>query len=411
MRRTKKYNTMHSFAKSAALSALFLSAGVDSFAVRQICTVGPTGAVSNAAARSVASHMPASSSARRTSGGVVRLHATGNEDTDNEIERLKTMAAKLRAEASELEAEKAQALADAAEKAFRQFDTNQDGEISLAELKKGLEKTLKIELSDNRVQELMGEFDASGDGALQLDEFVTVDRFRNKLDALVREEKVRAQDAANLAKKETEAAQILEAKMSLLNDAPPTIQDRFVSLLPYLFPLMDGLAYGRFLLQNQDGSNPIVDIVAVLYTFYRSIPFSGFVAFFALNFLSSVGGINRLIRYNMQQAIYIDIALFFPGLVGALVGAVGGAQIPAAAAEIGTDAIFLSLLAVLAYCSVSSLLGVAPDKLPLISQATTDRMPTIDSFDDNMQFIPREMREQEEQDEKDKDKDKKDEQK
>ncbi len=43
-----------------------------------------------------------------------------------------------------MKAEKAQQLADAAEKAFRQFDTNQDGEISFAELKTGLEKVLKV---------------------------------------------------------------------------------------------------------------------------------------------------------------------------------------------------------------------------------------------------------------------------
>ena len=54
------------------------------------------------------------------------------------------MAAKLRAEAAALEADKAQQLADAAEKAFRKFDTNQDGEISFAELKAGLEKVLKV---------------------------------------------------------------------------------------------------------------------------------------------------------------------------------------------------------------------------------------------------------------------------
>eukprot|EP00957_Ditylum_brightwellii_P151965 11572052-Ditylum_brightwellii.AAC.1 len=40
-------------------------------------------------------------------------------------------------------AERAEALAAAAEKAFRDFDTNKDGEISMAELKAGLEKTLK----------------------------------------------------------------------------------------------------------------------------------------------------------------------------------------------------------------------------------------------------------------------------
>merc|ERR1712113_6412 len=99
------------------------------------------------------------------------------------------MAAKLRAEAAALEAEKAKELADAAEKAFRKFDTNQDGEVSVAELKVGLTNMLKAELSDVRVQQLMDEFDSSGDGVLQLDEFVPPDQFRNRLEALSREER------------------------------------------------------------------------------------------------------------------------------------------------------------------------------------------------------------------------------
>lgn len=67
------------------------------------------------------------------------LYASSEEqaEKDDEIERLKSMAAKLRAEVSSLEAERAAELADAAERAFAQFDTNKDGEISLAELKDG----------------------------------------------------------------------------------------------------------------------------------------------------------------------------------------------------------------------------------------------------------------------------------
>ena len=67
------------------------------------------------------------------------------QETDDEIERLKSMAQKLRAEAAALEAERADELAIAAEKAFQKFDTNQDGEISFDELKQGLEKILKTE--------------------------------------------------------------------------------------------------------------------------------------------------------------------------------------------------------------------------------------------------------------------------
>lgn len=316
------------------------------------------------------------------------------------------MAAKLRAEASALEAEKAQALADAAQKAFDRFDTNNDGEISLAELKEGLEKSLKIELSEKRAKELMETFDASGDGALQIDEMVTIDRFRNKLESLVREEKRLALEAKQQAEEEEKQAAIAAAKLEILNEKEPTISDRFVSILPYLFPLMDGLAYGRFLLNSEDAAaNPAVVSLAVLYALYRAVPFSGFIAFFALNFLAGTPSINRLIRYNMQQAIFVDIALFFPGLAGGLLGALN-LNFPTAIQELSTDAIFVTLLAVLGYCTVSSLFGVTPDKLPLISQSVNDRMPTIDMFDDSGNFIPRQFRQEEGEEDKDKKDDK-----
>ena len=74
-----------------------------------------------------------------------QLYAAADDDAqDNEIERLKRQAAKLRAEAASLEADKAKQLADAAEKAFNKFDINSDGEVSLSELKLGLEKELKV---------------------------------------------------------------------------------------------------------------------------------------------------------------------------------------------------------------------------------------------------------------------------
>ena len=76
------------------------------------------------------------------------LQATESEDNaqDSEIERLRAQAAKLRAEAASLEADKANQLAEAAEKAFQKFDINSDGEVSLSELKTGLEKELKVRI-------------------------------------------------------------------------------------------------------------------------------------------------------------------------------------------------------------------------------------------------------------------------
>eukprot|EP00804_Cyclotella_cryptica_P021146 CCRYP_001462-RA/>CCRYP_001462-RA protein AED:0.34 eAED:0.34 QI:417/1/1/1/1/1/2/123/388 len=350
-----------------------------------------------------------SSSSCSTTSTRIFLSAPDDDTADEEILRLRSLAAKLRAEAAELEAEKAQQMADAAERAFRKFDLNEDGEVSLEELKVGLEKELKTEISANRVAELMRIFDTSGDGALQLSEMPPLEKFRNTLESLVREEKRLAEEAKKELQKEKEAQLLAMAKLEFLNEKEPTMGERVVSILPYLFPLMDGLQYGRFLLSSSDDSNPFIIILAVLYSLYRSIPFSGFVAFFALNFLSGNPSLNRLIRFNMQQAIFIDIALFFPSLIIGLGGLIAGgaaSAITQTAGELFSDVMFGSLLLVLLYCSGSSLLGREPDGIPLISDAVKDRMPTIDMFDNEGRFVPRELRGKDQEEEKKKDNDK-----
>jgi len=187
-----------------------------------------------------------------------------------------------------------------------------------------------------------------------------------------------------MQKKEEEAAALAQARLDILNDREPTVSDRAFSILPYLFPLLDGLQYGRFLLGGEDGSNPFIAALAIIYTLYRNVPFSGLIAFFALNFLSNNPSINRLVRFNMQQAIFVDIALFFPSLVTGLLGIVLGGmktELPAAVVQLGTDGIFVTLLLALGYCTVSSVLGVTPDKLPIISNAVEKRMPSVDMFE------------------------------
>jgi hypothetical protein len=233
----------------------------------------------------------------------------------------------------------------------------------------------------------MESFDQSGDGRLQPGEFVTVDKIRNKLDAIARDEKGAALELAKRAKVEEEALQFRTAQMDILNDREPTATERFVSVLPYLFPLLESLQYAQFLV-TENADNPIAIGAAALYGLYRSIPLASLVAFYALRFLSGNPGINRLIRYNMRQAIYVDIALIFPGLIAGLVALVanGQIQIPTALIELGSDGIVLSTLAVCAYASVSSLLGATPDKIPFISDAVNDRMPSIEMFDQEGRF-------------------------
>lgn len=325
-------------------------------------------------------------------------------DSADEIEKLRSMAAQLRAEAASLEAEQAQEIANRAQKLFEEFDTNGDGEISRGELKAGLEKKLETKLPEDRIAALMESFDDSGDGALQIEEFVTLEKFRNTLEALAREDKQIALEEAKLAKIEEEKAQLEAMKLEMLNDAPPTNKDKLVSVLPYLLPLLDGLQWGRFLIldiEKANGDNPLFIALAVLYTLYRSIPFSGFLAFLAINILSSNTRINRLVRFNLQQSIFVDLALILPGIltgVAAVALPTLGVSLPTNFSELGADFVFGLLLLTLSYCTISSLLGITPDKIPFVSQAVNDRMPSIDWFDEEGRLMPRSSRMRNEED-------------
>lgn len=375
---------MHGFMKYTTIAAFILSAGTNAFSPPSAVKISKV------------------AQPRFARSGGTALFSVSEEKkpdiVDDEIERLKSMAASLRAEAASLEAEKAQEVAEATERAFNKFDVNKDGEVSLEELKEGLEKVLKTELEEKRVRKLMDEFDTNSDGVLQMNEFVSVDRFRSRLEGLIRDEKAAALEAKKQAKIEKEAAVLAEARANILNDGPPTNKDKVLSTIPYLFPLMDGLLFGRFLLTDTD--NPAVQLLALIYTVYRNIPFSGFVTIVAFNILSGNVGINRLIRFNMQQAIYLDIALFVPSFIASIYSLVIKGGAPEALTQIGSDAIFVTLIAAIGYSVVSSLVGATPDKLPGISDYVNQRMPTIDMLDENGQFIPQERRPNKDEDDK-----------
>ena len=160
-----------------------------------------------------------------------------------------------------------------------------------------MEKEFKTELSYARVKELMKVFDASRDGALQKEEFVTIDQFRNKLGMLAREEKALEAKAKKEAAEEKALSKAAEAILEQINDRPPSNTDKILSIVPYLFPLLDEFQFARFLLQDGDVvSNPLVAALALICVFYRIMLFGGFIAFFAISALSGNFSINRLVR-------------------------------------------------------------------------------------------------------------------
>jgi Kef-type K+ transport system membrane component KefB len=77
---------------------------------------------------------------------------------------------------------------------FMQFDTNNDGVVSLNELKNGLENELSIKLTQSQARKVMDLFDDSKDGLLQEDEMVSLDEFKRRLQAVWDEMKSNALD-------------------------------------------------------------------------------------------------------------------------------------------------------------------------------------------------------------------------
>jgi hypothetical protein len=313
----------------------------------------------------------------------------GDRNTDNEVERLRAMAKQLREEATTLAAEQARKVSETTQKVFSKFDLNKDGTISVDELKAGLEKAFKHEIPESRIEKLVDKFDQNGDGILQMDELVSVDKMRNQLDALIREEKAIELEESKRVQQVEESEKLREMRMAILNDGKPTTTDKIVSVAPYVLPLLDSLQFASFF-ATKHPDNVFAQVAVIAYTLYRSIPLSGFLAFFGLSFLSSNPSLNRLVRFNMQQAIYLDIALFVPGFLAFLYGAAASnlpLNLPTEAIEYGSDAVVLAMIATIAYASASSLLGKTPDKLPFMSQATQDRMISPEMFDEEGRFI------------------------
>ncbi|MFN9983746.1 MAG: hypothetical protein ACK53Y_27725 [bacterium] len=60
------------------------------------------------------------------------------------------------------------------------------------------------------------------------------------------------------------------------------------------------------------------------------------------------------------------------------------------------------MLGIFAYVTISSLLGITPDNLPIISKIVDDRMPTIDMLDDEGNFIGKKNEKKGDEDKKNK---------
>lgn len=140
-----------------------------------------------------------------------------------------------------------------------------------------------------------------------------------------------------------------------------TVPDRIFASLPYLLPLIDGLAFGRFLFTQFPVLQLLLIPLAPLMQIY-SLPFASLIIFFAL-YLGVVRNenISHFIRFNAMQAILLDIVLMLCRLVLPIFE---GPQV-AFIAETLYNMVFLGAFAAFVYAVVQSLLGRYAEIPPL----------------------------------------------
>ncbi len=144
-----------------------------------------------------------------------------------------------------------------------------------------------------------------------------------------------------------------------------TVSDRIFACLPYLLPLIQGLAFGGFLLRQFPVLGVLFLPLSPLIGIYQ-LPFASLIIFFAL-FLLVVRNekISHFIRFNTMQAILLNIVLFLCEILLQILRSIPGAGF---ALETLANTIFIGIVAAVVYSVAQSLFGRYAE-IPAISDA------------------------------------------
>lgn len=319
--------------------------------------------------------------------------------------KLRASAAAFRAEAEALQDEREQQRRVWADRSFTKFDSNNDGVVGVAELRAGLEgplkKTFTKQLSarmgrkptpeevDEKIAELPGGclfpddlarklidmYDQTGDGLLQQSEFAPTEELRARLESMFREQREEQLEARSVKRREEMGEKNkVEGKWSVSsgdsNDAEATAAEKALCALPYLLPMSDGIVYAQHLFTAYPQHVAWAEPIAGALLLFNNLPFVTLAMFFGMSILSRKPEINKLVRFNMLQAINFDIALITPAVLGPLtVWSLGqDAYKLDPLTNVGSDVLFLTLVAAVVYSIASSATGSFPNKLPLFAR-------------------------------------------
>ncbi|URD93774.1 protein transport [Musa troglodytarum] len=157
------------------------------------------------------------------------------------------------------------------------------------------------------------------------------------------------------------------------NGEPAEPPDRILAAACYLYPFLDGVRYGRFVLTQFPALQLVLQPFVPAIHLFRSSPLVPSLLFFTLYFavVRNPSRFGRFVRFNTMQAIVLDVLLIFPDLLERTFNPNGGIGLELLQSLDST--VFLFMLVSLVYGSTACLLGQVP-RLPLLAEAAERRV-------------------------------------
>ncbi|KAF2946738.1 protein TIC 20-v, chloroplastic [Oryza sativa Japonica Group] len=146
--------------------------------------------------------------------------------------------------------------------------------------------------------------------------------------------------------------------------------DRLVAAVAYLYPFLDGVHHGRFLLAQFPLFSTLLSPLAPAARLFRSSPLTPFLLFLTLYFavVRNQQAFSRFVRFNAMQAVALDVLLIFPDLLVQSFAPSTGGGIGFELFQSMESTVFLFLLVCLVYGGGACLLGKTP-RLPIVADA------------------------------------------
>ncbi|XP_038905184.1 protein TIC 20-v, chloroplastic [Benincasa hispida] len=143
--------------------------------------------------------------------------------------------------------------------------------------------------------------------------------------------------------------------------------DRLISAICYFYPFFDGVQYGKYVITQYAPFQVLIQPLVPAIRVFKSFPLNSFLVFLTLYFVVVRNpNFSRYVRFNIMQAIVLDVLLIFPDLLERSFNPRGGLGLDLVMSLDST--VFLFLLICLIYGSSSCLLGQIP-RLPIVADA------------------------------------------